>query len=96
MTPHIWPYKAKNCENHDPKSISNQFDGQWVAFLAKKGKGVATVVCVSHGYRSKFPSTHSQTHKTMTTSLLLCYLPMIRQTTLGSFFNFFEGVNEGN
>ena len=96
MIPHIWPYKAKNCEIHDPKSLKNKLDGPWVAFLAKKGRGVATVVCVSHGYRSKLPSIHSNTHKTMATALLLCYLPMIRQTTLGSIFNFFEGVNEGN
>ena len=46
MTPHTWPYKAKNCKIHDPKSLKNQFDGSWVAFLAKKGRGVATVVCV--------------------------------------------------
>ena len=51
-------------------------------------------MCVSHGYRSKLPSIHSNTHKTMATPLLLCYLPMIRQAALGSIFNFFEGVNE--
>ena len=96
MTLHRWPYKAKNCEIHDPKSLKNKLDGPWVAFLAKKGRGVATVVCVSHGYRSKLPSIHSNTHKTMATPLLLCYQPMIRQATLGSIFNFFEGVNEGN
>ena len=96
MTLHRWPYKAKNCEIHDPKSLKNKLDGPWVAFLAKKGRGVATVVCVSHGYRSKLPSIHSNTHKTMATPLLLCYLPMICQATLGSIFNFFEGVNEGN
>ena len=69
MTLHRWPYKAKNCEIHDPKSLKNKLDGPWVAFLAKKGRGVATVVCVSHGYRSKFPSTHSNTHTTMATPL---------------------------
>ena len=89
MTLHRWPYKAKNCEIHDPKSLKNKLDGPWVAFLAKKGRGVATVVCVSHGYRSKLPSIHSNTHKTMATPLLLCYLPMIHQTNLGSIFNFF-------
>ena len=46
MTLHRWPYKAKNCEIHDPKSLKNKLDGPWVAFLAKKGRGVATVVCV--------------------------------------------------
>ena len=46
MTPHIWPYKAKNCEIHDPKSLYNQFDGSWVAFFGKKRREVATVVCV--------------------------------------------------
>ena len=69
MTPHIWPYKAKNCEIHDPKSLYNQFDGSWVAFFGKKRREVATVVCVWHGYRSKFPSTHSNTHTTMATPL---------------------------
>ena len=38
MNPHIWPYKAKNCEIHDPKSLYNQFDGSWVAFFDKKGE----------------------------------------------------------
>ena len=38
MTPHIWPYKAKNCKIHDPKSLNNQFDGPWVAFFGKKGE----------------------------------------------------------
>ena len=92
MTLHRWPYKAKNCEIHDPKSLKNKLDGPWVAFLAKKGRGVATVVCVSHGYRSKLPSIHSNTHKTMATPLLLCYLPMIRQATLGSIFIFLRGL----
>ena len=92
ITLHIWPYKAKNCEIHDPNSLLNQFDGPWVAFFGKKRREVATVVCVWHGYRSKFPSTHSNTHKTVATPLLLFYLPMIRQTTLGSIFNFLRGL----
>ena len=35
----------------------------------KKRIGVATVVCVQHGYRSKLPSTHSNTLTTMATPL---------------------------
>ena len=69
MTLHRWPYKAKNCEIHDPKSLKNKLDRPWVAFWAKKGRGVATAVCVQHRYRSKLPSTCSDRHTTMATPL---------------------------
>ena len=47
MTLHRWPYKAKNCEIHDPKSLKNKLDGPWVAFLAKKGEELPQL-CVCH------------------------------------------------
>ena len=39
--------------------------------ISKKERGVAIVVYVRHGYRSKFPSTHGHTHTTMATPLQL-------------------------
>ena len=39
--------------------------------MSKKGRGVATVVYVKHGCSSEVPSTHSNTHTTMATPLLL-------------------------
>ena len=97
--PHDPTYMAlqgQNLRNSWPKKSLQSIWQIMGSFFWQKRREVATVVCVWHGYRSKFPSTHSHTHKTMATPLLLCYLPMICQTTLGSIFNFFEGVNEGN
>ena len=39
--------------------------------MSKKERGVATAVYVKNGCRSKFPSTHSNTHTTMATPLPL-------------------------
>jgi len=68
MTPFWWPSKAKNCEFHCPKSIVHILSR--VQFQ-KKERGVAIVVYVRHGYRSKFPSTHGHTHTTTATPLQL-------------------------
>ena len=70
------PFLAKKA-THGPSSLFlrlfgsciSQFFTYWLTFWAKKGRGVATVVCVQHRYTSKFPSTNSNTHTTMATPL---------------------------
>ena len=58
------PKRAKNPDPYLFHMLGHNF--------IKKGKGVATVVCVwMHGCISKFPSTEGNTHKIMATPLPL-------------------------
>ena len=81
---------------HDPKVFKFKLADLGNFFSAKKGEELPQFCVFDMDVMDMEASFPFHAHKTMQPPLLLCSLPMICQRTLGSIFNFSEGVNEGN
>ena len=62
------PERAKNLTQNDFKIFVSHIGTQ---FCEKKGKELPQLCVCKHGYKSKLPSTHGNTHSTRATPLPL-------------------------